>query len=65
MASCSLSHDWFTCMVTVQAGTGREGIITHTRLDVSQDALSLLKASGSVPDSERLSPPVVIHNEVR
>ncbi|BDA47464.1 hypothetical protein COCOBI_10-3120 [Coccomyxa sp. Obi] len=44
-------------------GTGREGIITHTRLDVSQDALSLLKASGSVPDSEGLDSPVVIDNK--
>ncbi|CAL8472098.1 g11640 [Coccomyxa elongata] len=44
-------------------GPGREGIITHTRLDVSQDALSLLKASSSVPDSERDDSPVVIDDK--
>lgn len=62
---CALIHDCLTCfMVFVRAGPGREGIITHTRLDVSQDALSLLKASASVPDSERVVSPVVIDNKV-
>ncbi len=62
---CPLSHGGFTYMVLLRAGAGREGIITHTRLDVSQDALSLLKASGSVPDSERVDSPVIIDNKVR